>query len=43
MDAGWSAGAVVLIRVGLAALVVAPFGLRALRGQLAPAAPQRAD
>ena len=33
MDAGWSAGAVVLIRVGLAALVVAPFGLRALRGQ----------
>jgi len=33
MDAGWSAGSVVLIRVGLAALVVTPFGLRALRGQ----------
>ncbi len=33
MDAGWSAGAVVVIRVGLAALVVAPFGLRAVRGQ----------
>ncbi len=33
MDAGWSAGAVVLIRVGLAALVVAPFGLHALHGQ----------
>ena len=33
LDAGWSAGAVVLVRVGLAALVVAPFGIRALRGQ----------
>jgi drug/metabolite transporter (DMT)-like permease len=33
MDTGWSAGAVVLIRVGLAALVVTPFGLHALRGR----------
>jgi drug/metabolite transporter (DMT)-like permease len=33
MDSGWSAGAVVLIRVGLAAVVVAPFGIRPLRGQ----------
>ena len=33
MDADWSAGAVVMIRVGLAAVVVTPFGLRALRGQ----------
>ena len=33
LDTGWSAGAVVLVRVGLAALVVAPFGIRALRGQ----------
>ena len=30
---GWSAGAIVLVRVGLAALVVAPFGLAALRGR----------
>ncbi|WP_122818164.1 EamA family transporter [Nocardioides pantholopis] len=33
LDTGWSPGAVVLVRVGLAALVVAPFGLRALRGR----------
>src|SRR3954468_16618298 len=33
LDAGWSAGAIVLVRVGLAALVVAPFGLVALRGR----------
>jgi drug/metabolite transporter (DMT)-like permease len=33
LDAGWSAGASVLVRVGLAALVVAPFGALALRGQ----------
>lgn len=33
LDAGWSSGAVVLIRVGLAALVVAPFGAYALQGQ----------
>ena len=33
MEAGWSAGAVVLIRVGLAAVIVAPFGVRALRGR----------
>lgn len=33
LRAGWSAGAIVLVRVGLAALVVAPFGLAALRGR----------
>lgn len=35
LDAGWSAGAVVLVRVWLAALVVAPFGVRAVRGRWA--------
>ena len=33
LDAGWSAGATVLVRVGLGALIVAPFGIHALRGQ----------
>ncbi len=33
LDTGWSAGAVVLARIGLAALVVAPFGALALRGR----------
>jgi drug/metabolite transporter (DMT)-like permease len=33
LDAGWSAGAVTLVRIGIAALVVAPFGLLALRGR----------
>jgi drug/metabolite transporter (DMT)-like permease len=33
LDGGWSAGAIVLIRVGLAALVVVPFGLVSLRGR----------
>ncbi|GAA4694959.1 EamA family transporter [Nocardioides conyzicola] len=33
LDAGWSAGAIVLIRVGLAALVVTPFGWVSLRGR----------
>src|ERR1700712_1424107 len=33
LDAGWSAGAVVLARLGIAALVVAPIAARALRGQ----------
>jgi drug/metabolite transporter (DMT)-like permease len=33
LDAGWSAGAVTLVRIGLAALVVAPFGIAALRGR----------
>jgi drug/metabolite transporter (DMT)-like permease len=32
-DTGWSPGAVVLARVGIAAAVVLPFGLLALRGQ----------
>lgn len=33
LESGWSAGAVVLVRIGLAAAVVGPFGLLALRGQ----------
>ncbi|HEY0952719.1 EamA family transporter [Nocardioides sp.] len=35
LDGGWSAGAIVLVRVGLAALVVVPFGLVGLRGRWA--------
>ena len=33
IDTGWSPGAVVLVRIGLAALVVTPLGLAALRGR----------
>ena len=33
LDAGWTPGAVVLARIALGALIVAPFGLRALRGR----------
>ena len=33
LDNGWTPGAVVIARVGLAALVVAPFGIRALHGR----------
>jgi drug/metabolite transporter (DMT)-like permease len=33
LDAGWSAGAVVLCRIALGALVVVPFGVRALHGR----------
>lgn len=33
LEAGWSAGAIVLVRVGLGALVVLPFALRSLRGR----------
>ncbi len=33
LETGWSAGAAVLARVALAALVVAPFGVAALRGR----------
>jgi drug/metabolite transporter (DMT)-like permease len=33
LDAGWSAGEIVLIRVGVAALVVLPFGLVSLRNR----------
>ena len=33
IDAGWSPGAVVLARIAIAALVVAPFAARALRGR----------
>lgn len=35
LDAGWSAGAIVLVRVGVAALVVAPFGVVSLHGRWA--------
>src|SRR3954469_3991528 len=33
LDAGWSAGAVVLVRLSLSALVVAPLAVRELRGR----------
>src|SRR5215510_1463125 len=33
LDTGWSAGAIVLVRLALGALVVAPFAIRALRGR----------
>ena len=33
LDAGWSAGALVLVRIGLGALVVLPMGLVGLRGR----------
>jgi drug/metabolite transporter (DMT)-like permease len=33
LDTGWSAGAVVLVRVGIAALVVTPLALRSMRGR----------
>ncbi len=33
IDTGWSPGAVVLVRIGLAALVVSPLGVSALRGR----------
>jgi drug/metabolite transporter (DMT)-like permease len=33
LDNGWTPGAVVIARVGLAAVVVAPFGIRALHGR----------
>lgn len=33
LDTGWSAGAVVLVRLGVAAAVVSPMGLVALRGR----------
>lgn len=33
LDSGWSPGAVVLIRIAIAAVVVAPFGVIALRGR----------
>src|SRR4051794_20729793 len=35
LDSGWSPGAIVLIRICVAALVVLPFGLVALRGRWA--------
>ncbi len=33
LDAGWSAGSTVLIRIALGALIVVPFGIYALRGR----------
>jgi drug/metabolite transporter (DMT)-like permease len=33
LDTGWTPGSVVLARITIAALVVAPFGIRALRGR----------
>ncbi|MEO9323538.1 DMT family transporter [Nocardioides sp. C4-1] len=33
LDAGWTPGAVVLVRIALGALVVVPFGVRALHGR----------
>ncbi len=33
LDTGWSPGAVVLVRIAVAALVVTPFGVAALRGR----------
>lgn len=33
LDTGWTPGSVVLVRIGLAAVVVLPFGLAALRGR----------
>ena len=41
IDTGWSVGAIVLVRIGIAALVVLPFALVALRGRWDAAAPQR--
>jgi drug/metabolite transporter (DMT)-like permease len=32
LDAGWTAGSVVLVRIALGALVVVPFGIRSLHG-----------
>ena len=40
LDTGWSAGAITLVRVGLAAAALTPFGLVALRGRWHAAAPQ---
>ncbi len=36
LDAGWSPGAVVLVRIALGALIVVPFGIRSLRGDWSP-------
>ncbi len=33
LDAGWTAGSVVLVRISIGAVVVVPFGVRALRGR----------
>src|ERR1700709_1671817 len=33
LDTGWSAGAAVLVRLGLAAVVMSPFAVMALRGR----------
>ena len=41
LEAGWSAGATVLVRVALGALIVVPFGIHALRGRWEPGPAQR--
>lgn len=33
LESGWSAGSVVLVRISLGAVIVLPFGIRALRGR----------
>src|SRR3954470_23732741 len=33
LETGWSAGAAVLVRIAIAALVVLPFGVHSLRGR----------
>lgn len=33
LDAGWTAGSIVLLRIAIGAVVVAPFGIAALRGR----------
>src|SRR3954447_24718078 len=33
LETGWSAGAAVLVRIAVAAVVMLPFGVRALRGR----------
>lgn len=36
LDAGWTPGSVVLVRIALGALIVVPFGIRSLRGDWSP-------
>jgi drug/metabolite transporter (DMT)-like permease len=36
LESGWTAGSVVLVRIGLGALIVVPFGVRSLRGDWSP-------
>lgn len=36
LEAGWSAGSVVLVRIAVGALIVVPFGIQSLRGDWSP-------